>query len=236
LVLQSLLEPRDKDTIAGDLWEEYCERLSEGIPTRRVIIWYLRQVLSFVTWPGLRRAFLPGCLTWTALAAVIEFLLFFGIPVCTGISAEWAVFGFVAGTLGLAAATALRNARERKTVLQLTALWSLPLLAAILLVMRTAPFNPVPGVAMFLFCVPASALHASVRTARTTLGIATALTVSCFIAVLAIAAGDPLHHPHPSADSLSFVPTIAAILGAVGGLLGSNFRQSGELELTRLSL
>ncbi len=46
-MLRVLLEPRDRDTIAGDLLEEYREVV---LPTRgrfRARLWYLRQMLSF---------------------------------------------------------------------------------------------------------------------------------------------------------------------------------------------
>ena len=48
-VFRLLLRPRDRDTISGDLLEEYRE---EVLPTRGPLaarLWYVRQVLSFVS-------------------------------------------------------------------------------------------------------------------------------------------------------------------------------------------
>jgi len=235
-LLKSLLDSRDKHTIAGDLLEEYRERLSEGAPLRRVNVWYLKQVLSFAGWKGLRRALLPGCSAWAALAAVIEFILLFGIPASTGISAGRAVFYFVAGALVLSGAGAWRLPAEHGTLLRLSVLWSLPFIVTALLMLRTTPFTPAPGVAVFLFSLPAAAIHASARNGNPALGIATALMTSCFMGVLTLAATELLHHPHPPVSSLPFVPAVGAVLGAIGGIFGSRFGRCAKTELIRLSL
>jgi hypothetical protein len=49
LVLRFLLKPRDRDTISGDLLEEYRERVLPARGPFAARMWYLRQVLSFVT-------------------------------------------------------------------------------------------------------------------------------------------------------------------------------------------
>jgi hypothetical protein len=49
LVLRLLLKPRDRDTISGDLLEEYRERVLPARGPLAAHVWYLRQVLSFVT-------------------------------------------------------------------------------------------------------------------------------------------------------------------------------------------
>lgn len=57
-LLRILLKPRDRDTIAGDLLEEYREVV---LPTRgrlRARLWYLRQVVTFVD--GLNLGLLLG--------------------------------------------------------------------------------------------------------------------------------------------------------------------------------
>ena len=55
-ILRALLSPRNRDTISGDLLEEYCE---VALPQRGELgarLWYVRQVVSFITIAGLIRA------------------------------------------------------------------------------------------------------------------------------------------------------------------------------------
>ncbi|HEU4693710.1 MAG TPA: hypothetical protein VFS23_35345 [Vicinamibacterales bacterium] len=55
-ILRALLAPRNRDTISGDLLEEYCE---VALPQRGELgatLWYMRQVVSFITIAGLIRA------------------------------------------------------------------------------------------------------------------------------------------------------------------------------------
>ena len=47
LLLQSLLPVRDRETVAGDLHEEFCDRRASGQGPLRVSLWYLAQALSF---------------------------------------------------------------------------------------------------------------------------------------------------------------------------------------------
>jgi len=48
-VLRALLEPRNRDSITGDLLEEYCEVVLPARGELRAKVWYIRQVASFVT-------------------------------------------------------------------------------------------------------------------------------------------------------------------------------------------
>lgn len=47
LVLRSLLPVRDRDTVAGDLYEEFCHRRVIGQAYVRTSLWYFFQVVSF---------------------------------------------------------------------------------------------------------------------------------------------------------------------------------------------
>ena len=49
LVLRALLKPRDRDTVSGDLLEEYHHRVLASSSPWPARAWYARQVLSFVT-------------------------------------------------------------------------------------------------------------------------------------------------------------------------------------------
>ena len=59
-LLRGMLHPRDRDIISGDLWEAYREDVFPAVGVFRARLWYLRQVLSLVSWPGL--ALLGGSL------------------------------------------------------------------------------------------------------------------------------------------------------------------------------
>jgi len=86
-VLRALLEPRNRDTVTGDLLEEYREAI---VPARSALgarIWYVRQVASFVTRVGFMRA----SIGWLKEDAMFERL--------AGKSMVW----LVAGVLALAA-------------------------------------------------------------------------------------------------------------------------------------
>jgi hypothetical protein len=55
-ILRALLEPRSQDTVTGDLLEEYREAIVPARSEFGARIWYVRQVVSFVTTAGLVRA------------------------------------------------------------------------------------------------------------------------------------------------------------------------------------
>jgi hypothetical protein len=55
-LLRALVGPRNRDTISGDLLEEYCEAVLPQRGDRGARLWYLRQVASFITTAGLAHA------------------------------------------------------------------------------------------------------------------------------------------------------------------------------------
>ena len=57
------LNPRDRQTIPGDLLEEYHEERLPNLGPLRANLWYLRQVLSFASQQTLRGPFLKQALT-----------------------------------------------------------------------------------------------------------------------------------------------------------------------------
>jgi hypothetical protein len=74
-LLGVMLKPRDRDTISGDLLEEYREVI---VPTRgrtRANLWYLRQALSLVN--GLRLGLAIGLVfsVWNLVVTILEPLL-----------------------------------------------------------------------------------------------------------------------------------------------------------------
>ena len=64
--MRALLEPRSRDTVTGDLLEEYRETIVPARSGFGARIWYIRQVVSFVTIVGLIHASI-GCLREDAM-------------------------------------------------------------------------------------------------------------------------------------------------------------------------
>jgi hypothetical protein len=56
VILRALLAPRNRDTISGDLLEEYCKVVLPQRDELGAKIWYIRQVVSFITIAGLTHA------------------------------------------------------------------------------------------------------------------------------------------------------------------------------------
>ena len=52
-VLRALLEPRSRDTVSGDLLEEYSDAVLPARGDLGAKLWYIRQVASFITVGGL---------------------------------------------------------------------------------------------------------------------------------------------------------------------------------------
>jgi hypothetical protein len=59
-VLRVLLAPRNRETVTGDLLEEYCEVVQPARGDVRAKLWYVRQVASFITVVGLIHASVGG--------------------------------------------------------------------------------------------------------------------------------------------------------------------------------
>ena len=115
-VLRALLDPREKDTIEGDLLEEYRDRMAQG-ETKGLRAWYIRQTMSFVSAASLRRALFPGCLLWILTAAATEASLLLVAPMLAGISTGWSMFCVLAAPLSITGAS-MRTAAERRTIFQ----------------------------------------------------------------------------------------------------------------------
>ena len=235
-ILRALLDARQTDTIAGDLLEEYRDRVAHGAGILELRVWYFKQVLSFVDCLSLRRDLLPGCLGWVVAAAALELVLLFLVPLVAGIPPEWAVFCFVAVILAIAGARAMRTSTERRIVFQTSTLWMLPFVATAYMVLGSPRFSPVLGVGAFFLCSAGAALHASVRTHKAGHGVAAATAVGVLIALSTAVATISPHHPHPPLASFLFLPGIAAIVGVVGASFGARFGRLSPFEQERLSI
>ena len=74
-MLRHCLSPRDRETISGDLLEEYREEQAPRLGSLRANLWYLRQSISFISLrsfdrPPMRAALTFLCL-FTAAAGVL---------------------------------------------------------------------------------------------------------------------------------------------------------------------
>jgi hypothetical protein len=112
-LLQTILDERDRETVSGDLLEEYIEVRLPARGSRRASLWYLRQVLSLLTWRGVCRLAMDGswssAILWAAAAALVEFVFVFVLPDTFGASIESSVFMLIACALAASGVTAFRS-------------------------------------------------------------------------------------------------------------------------------
>jgi hypothetical protein len=47
-LLKFLLPERDREAVAGDLYEEFCEEVAPRMSGARARFWYMRQIMSFI--------------------------------------------------------------------------------------------------------------------------------------------------------------------------------------------
>ncbi len=66
-ILQCCLLPRDRETISGDLLEEYREEQAPRLGAMRANVWYLRQSISFLSVRSFGGPPMKAALTWTSV-------------------------------------------------------------------------------------------------------------------------------------------------------------------------
>jgi hypothetical protein len=119
-LLRALLKPGDVDSVSGDLLEEYRESVHPARGQRKADVWYVTQVLGFVSrgarvWAALfGAAFVTRtALDWLAppldfhTRSTVSTALGVGILVASGLWASWRSGWFVAGTIVGVATTAI---------------------------------------------------------------------------------------------------------------------------------
>lgn len=122
VVLRILLAPQDRQSVSGDLLEEYRERIHPARGRRRADLWYVSQVAGFAwrgnrTWAGLLgSAFVARtALDWLLptsdfhARSMVSTIVSAGIFVCAGFLAAWRSSSLRAGGLA-GVATALIGA------------------------------------------------------------------------------------------------------------------------------
>lgn len=70
-ILIFLLSPRDRETIAGDLQEEYREEQAPRLGVLRANLWYLRQSISFLSIRSIGGPPVRAALTWVSVATAL---------------------------------------------------------------------------------------------------------------------------------------------------------------------
>ena len=119
-LLRAFLKPRDVDSVSGDLLEEYRDSVHPVRGHRGADVWYVTQVLGYVSRAARVWAALMGAafVTRTALdwlappsdfhtRSTVSTALGVGILVTSGLWASWRSGSFVAGTIAGVATTAI---------------------------------------------------------------------------------------------------------------------------------
>ena len=118
IVLRMLLAPRDRQTVSGDLLEEYREGIHPARGQRRADLWYVGQVAGFAwranrTWAGLLSGAFVARTALDWLSPTVDFqarsmvstIVSAGIFVSAGFWAAWRTHSLRAGALaGIATA------------------------------------------------------------------------------------------------------------------------------------
>jgi hypothetical protein len=98
-VLESTLMARDQETIAGDLLEEYRERIGQGHGVRSVDVWYAKQVASLMWIAALPGPVLLAAAVFTRFLSIAWPATEFGQRVIMILAATGATY-FLAGAYG----------------------------------------------------------------------------------------------------------------------------------------
>src|SRR5215470_17412318 len=95
-LLRALLAQRSQDAIAGDLLEEYRESVLPAVGTLRARIWYLRQVMSFLSAADALDVAekISRPLLWAIPVALFGYALIFALPSATEIPLSTLLFLF----------------------------------------------------------------------------------------------------------------------------------------------
>jgi hypothetical protein len=106
LLLRCLVRRRDRDAISGDLREEYVEEIRPGRGAVGARVWYVRQVVSFLSPTAWGLLFGVALNAWVLLNTATA-------PLAEDSGFEMPLA--LAGVLGVAACVSVRDARDRGT-------------------------------------------------------------------------------------------------------------------------
>ena len=161
--LRTLLEPRDRDTVTGDLLEEYREVVLPQRGALRAKLWYVRQVASFVTafgfvhWIGRLREdamferFARSSSLWLA-AGSLALMTLLGALVRSsfGPPATLRVLVVIAVILGASAVASVRSRADIRLLGRIALVCGLLVAAVLLTRLLFDVFDPVDPVERFL--------------------------------------------------------------------------------------
>lgn len=227
-LLRAILAERDRDTVSGDLLEEYEEARLPSHGAFRAKLWYLRQVISLISIRGLWRAAQDpawsSAILWTAPVAFVEFFFVFVLPDRFGVPLESSAFALTACAVGAGAASALGLASRR--ILAPACYWGV-LLFAVIASARMLPMSVIPIFALTLasICIAVGferALHFGiVRTGTLTIIIASAFAIVLveIAGMLSAALGGP-PEVHPPMPNLFMLCPISSLFGTLGAFAG----------------
>jgi len=249
-VLRVLLRARDRETITGDLLEEYREVALPTLGPLRAKLWYLRQVGSLM---NTANASIPSSI-WIGIAGVsLSTLCFLLVRSNFGPPMRLRLAILVAVALGITAATAIRTAADFKFLWRASRSWGL-LFAGTLLVGNVisalASHLPVflreqaeashPGhvpevspLLMRLFVIAIAAIYMAAgfrgawRTGQVRKGICAALGTSVIGSLLAFAVGILIENLFFGEMSRALIPfaviLVSPMLSTVPGSIGGMF-------------
>ena len=232
--LRALLKPRDRDTVTGDLLEEYREAVVPALGVFRARLWYLRQALSLMTLAGCCQAAVGsvgrnGMVLWAAAAAVVEYTFIFLVPGRLGLPLGLSLFVLITAALGISGATAIRSAADVRFLWRASWLWGFLFAAA--MAARIAVDARGAAVAVILM---AAGFRGAWRTGEVRTGILTAMAASVIgslltIAVVALGLPIGIGNPHPPiASGLFVLLAISTVVGTVGAMFGSEYNRKGD--------
>ena len=223
--LRAILDPRDRETVSGDLLEEYVEARLPAFGVVRANLWYVRQVVSLITCRRLLRlAEDPSwnsAIVWAVAAALIEFVFVFVVPGSFGVSVAFSGFVLAVCVLGIGGSTALDSA-SRSSVVQ-ARYWGL--LAFAVIVGGTAlPRLMIPIFAISLVSIfIAAGFHGAWKSGLARTGTLITMMTSALAILLvqtsgalssALGGASELHPPMPNLFMLFPISILFGTLGA----------------------
>src|SRR5215472_7340333 len=153
--LRSILKPRDRETVSGDLLEEFRESAIPSMGLVRARFWYVRQVASLTDLPSLGGILSP--MHWVGVMLAVQFVFLFLIPRALGLRLELSLFVPVAVALAVIGVVSIQSREQIWMIVGQSVLWGALFGAAMLAKMSfgALPF-PVLGLLVAIaFFAPA---------------------------------------------------------------------------------
>jgi hypothetical protein len=234
--LRATLKPRDRETVSGDLFEEFREWAVPTLGPARARIWYVRQVASLTDLPSLGRISSP--FDWVAVMIAVQFVFLFVVPRALGLRLELSLFAPFAVALGVVGALSIQSREQVWMILRQSAVWG-TIFAAAMLSKMTFGAIPFPMLGLLVattFLAPA--FIAAWKTTFVWVGILAVLgasfTGSATAAIgVSVFARYGIESNHPPADLNFILLTMAT--GVIVGMFGAIFGKAANTVLHRFA-